>query len=94
MQDAKSPDYNQQFDMFNKLYQALMSSIVAVPFPVEYRAYISQNLGQGFMWAREAFGAMMHQQAQKPQESKPEEPATEELLPSESVAAPDAVNDH
>ncbi len=94
MQDAKSPDYNQQFDMFNKLYQALMSCVSSVPFPAEYRSYIAQNFGQGFMWAREAFGALMHQQSQKQQESKPDEPATEELLPSESVAVTDAVNDH
>lgn len=95
MTDAKAPDYAQQFDLFNKLYQAMGSAVAAMPVNQRYKDLISQNLDQGFMWAREAFSILIQQQ-QSPSgiETVAGNDAGIPVESDESAAVPDAANDH
>jgi hypothetical protein len=95
MTDVKAPDYAQQFDVFNKLYQAMASAINQLPIAQRYKDLIGQNLDQSFMWAREAFTLLIQQQQSSPPVETVQPPeAKEAALPADFVAALDAANDH
>ena len=85
--DVKAPDYAQQFDVFNKFYQAMASAVNQLPVAQRYKDLVSQNFDQGFMWAREAFTLLIQQQ------QKAQPVATDETLSPETVVVPDAAGD-
>ena len=84
-------EIEKQFETFVRMYQALASIVANMPIAVRYKDYISMNMDQGFMWAKEAFQLMMNQQdAPKPAEAVA--PSNSEQMAGCNV--PDAANDH